>query len=75
MQNQAFDYYAQDLEQKIITRLAEVKGVDISTAMDWYYSSRLAVQISRNLHDIAFLDNKYLVRDLLENEPELFGNN
>ena len=73
MPNQAFDYYAQELERKIILRLAEVKDVDISTAMDWYYRSQLAVQISRNINDIAYLDSKYLVRDLIENEPELFA--
>ncbi|MBO7685693.1 MAG: hypothetical protein J6V72_04880 [Kiritimatiellae bacterium] len=72
MPNPAFDYYTQELEQKIIHRLAQVKGVDLSTAMDWYYRSQLAVQISRNLNDIAYLDSKYLVRDLIENEPELF---
>ena len=53
MPNPAFDYYAQELERKIILRLAEVKDVDISTAMDWYYRSQLAVQISQNINDIA----------------------
>ena len=64
--------YAQELERKIILHLAKVKGVDISTAMDWYYRSRLSDQISQNLNDIAYLDSKYLARDLIENEPELF---
>ena len=73
MPNPAFDYYAQELERKIILRLAELKGVDISTAMDWYYRSRLADQISRNQDDIAYLDSKYLAKDLIENEPELFS--
>ena len=72
MSSPAFDYYSQKLEQRIILRLAEEKGVDISTAMDWYYRSRLADQVSRNLNDIAYLDSKYLVRDLITNEPELF---
>jgi len=72
MPDQAFDYYLQELEQRIILRLAEVKGVDISTALDWYYRSRLADEVSRNLNDIAYLDSKYLVNDLIENEPELF---
>jgi hypothetical protein len=49
-----------------------MKGVDVSVAMDWYYRSRLADQISRNEYDMAFLDSKYLARDLMENEPELF---
>ena len=72
MANPAFDYYTQELERKIILHLAEAKGVDLSVAMDWYYRSRLADQISRNLNDIAYLDSKYLARDLIENEPELF---
>ncbi len=72
MPDQSFDYYLQELEQRIILRLAEVKGVDISTALDWYYRSRLADEVSRNLNDIAYLDSKYLVNDLIENEPELF---
>jgi hypothetical protein len=72
MSNPAFDYYSQKLEQRIILRLAEEKGVDVSKAMDWYYRSRLADQVSRNLNDIAYLDSKYLVRDLIANEPELF---
>ncbi len=74
MKNPAFDYYAQELEQKIILHLAEIKGVDLSTAMDWYYRSRLSNQISRNLNDVAYLDSKYLARDLIENEPEIFQN-
>ena len=73
MPDTAFDYYAQELERKIILRLAELKGVDISTAMDWYYRSRLADQVARNQDDIAFLDSKYLANDLIENEPELFS--
>lgn len=73
MSDTAFDYYAQRLEQSIIIHLAEMKGVDLSVAMDWYYRSRLADQISRNEYDIAFLDSKYLARDLIENEPEIFG--
>jgi hypothetical protein len=72
MSDVAFDYYAQRLEQKIIIHLAAMKGVDVSVAMDWYYRSRLADQISRNEYDMAFLDSKYLARDLMENEPELF---
>ena len=73
MSKPAFDYYLQELEQKIILHLAEAKGVDLSTAMDWYYRSRLADQITQNDFDIAFLDSKYLARDLVENEPELFN--
>lgn len=73
MSKPAFDYYLQELEQKIILHLAEMKGVDLSTAMDWYYRSRLADQITQNDFDMAFLDSKYLARDLVANEPELFN--
>ena len=73
MSRPGFDYYLQELEQKIILHLAEMKGVDLSSAMDWYYRSRLADQIAQNDFDMAFLDSKYLARDLVENEPELFS--
>ena len=73
MENPAFDYYLQELEQRIILQLAKVKGIDISEAMDCYYRSRMAKQVSENLHDMAYLDSKYLARDLIENEPELFA--
>ncbi len=41
--------------------------------MDVYYHSRLAKQIEQGAYGIENMDYKYLVQDLLENEPELFS--
>lgn len=64
--------YKQNLEEDIIRFLAESKNIDIRTAMDIYYKSRLSVQIEEGAYGIENLDYKYLVEDLIENETELF---
>jgi hypothetical protein len=40
--------------------------------MDIYYHSRLAEQIEEGKYGIENMDYKYLVQDLIENEPYLF---
>ena len=40
--------------------------------MDIYYHSRLAEEIEQGTYGIENMDYKYLVQDLIENEPELF---
>ena len=65
--------YKEMLEEKIIKRLAEVKGLPLREAMDIYYKSKLSQQIYEGTYGIENLDHKYLVNDLIENEPELFG--
>ena len=50
-----------------------MKGLSLAAAMDAYYRSRLATQIANGLYGIENLDYKYLVEDLVENEPELFA--
>ena len=40
--------------------------------MDIYYQSILSQQIDQGLCGIEKMDYKYLVMDLIENEPELF---
>ncbi len=73
MENQEIDrIYKQNLEQDIITYLAEVCSLDIREAFDIYYSSKLSELIEEGAYGIENLDYKYLVNDLLENEPELF---
>ncbi len=67
------DSYKERLEERIISRLADVAGMPLERAMDVYYRSRLARQIAEGLYGIENLDYKYLVDDLIENEPELFG--
>ena len=71
--NVTIDIYKERLEERIIAYLAQIKGVPIEQAMDAYYRSRLAGQISRGLYGIENMDYKYLAEDLVENEPELFA--
>lgn len=65
-------FYKQNLEESMIEYLAEIKGLDLRQAMDIYYCSSLAVQIERGKYGIENMDYKYLVQDLVENEPYLF---
>lgn len=37
-----------------------------------YYTSKLSEQIEKGIYGIENVDYKYLVQDLIENEPELF---
>ena len=64
--------YKELLEEKIINHLAEVKGIPIRQAMDIYYKSNLSQQINDGRFGIENMDYRYLVQDLIENEPELF---
>lgn len=64
--------YKQNLERDIITYLAEVCLIELRKAFDIYYSSKLSEQIEQGLYGIENMDYKYLVQDLIENEPELF---
>ena len=66
--------YRQKLEEDVISRLAEMKNITLDRAMDIYYRSRLAGQISEGLYGIEYLSPEYLAQDLVENEPELFAN-
>lgn len=70
--NPQIDFYHEELDERIIVRLAEVKSLSLDKAMDIYYRSRLSEQISQGRYGIDNLDYKYLVNDLIENEPELF---
>ena len=67
------DSYKERLEERIISRLAEEACISLERAIDVYYRSRLARQIAEGLYGIENLDYKYLVDDLIENEPELLG--
>jgi len=66
------DIYITFLEENIIKRLAEIKGIDNRIAMEKYYKSKLCQQISSGKYGIEYMDYKYLVNDLIENEPDLF---
>ena len=71
--NVTIDTYKERLDERIISYLSEWKGLAPEQAMDVYYRSRLADQISKGLYGIENLDYKYLAEDLVENEPELFA--
>lgn len=64
--------YKQNLENRIIQYLSEIKKIDLRQAADIYYHSRLAEQISQGKYGIENMDFKYLVQDMIENESEIF---
>lgn len=64
--------YHKELEEEMIARLADEKGLSLDQAMDVFYRSRLARQISDGLYGIQYLSASYLVSDLIANEPDLF---
>ena len=64
--------YKQNLEESMIEYLAEQKSLTMEEAMDIYYHSQLADQIEKGSYGIENMDYKYLVHDLIVNEPELF---
>lgn len=66
------DEYKRNLDESIIAYLSETKKIELRVSMDIYYRSRLAGQIADGIYGIENLDCKYLVHDLIENEPELF---
>lgn len=70
--NKLTEIYKQNLENDIILYLAKIKNIEIRKAFDIYYSSRLAIMIEEGAYGIDNMDAKYLVEDLIENEPELF---
>ena len=65
-------FYKQNLENDIISILAEIKQIELRKAFDIYYSSKLSNQISDGSYGIENMDARYLAEDLIENEPELF---
>ena len=72
MKKSAVDRYRQNLSIAIIGELSRMKKVDLRTATDIYYRSRLCDQIAIGLYGIDNMDYRYLAEDLMENEPELF---
>jgi hypothetical protein len=69
------DTHKRLLEGEIIELLAEKCGVSLGAAMDAFYSSKLAEEITAGAYGIQYLDARYLVEDLLENENVAFAVN
>ena len=67
------DLYITFLEEDIIKEIAKLKGTDNRTAMELFYVSKLCRQISSGEYGIEYMDYKYLVIDLINNEPELLA--
>lgn len=63
--------YKEMLDEKIIAHLSAVRNIPLRSAMDIYYKSKLAQQIYDGCYGIENMDYRYLVEDLIENEPEL----
>ncbi|HBB13124.1 MAG TPA: hypothetical protein DCZ76_02485 [Treponema sp.] len=62
--------YKERLEEKIISYLAESENLDLPTAMDIYYNSKIADRIAAGEYGIQYLDYKVLVQILVETELE-----
>ncbi len=65
-------FYQENLEERIIQYLSQVKEIPLSKAMDIYYHSKLANRIHKGEEGIQYLDYKVLVEILHRTEPELF---
>ncbi len=63
--------YKERLEEKIISYLAESENLDLPTAMDIYYNSKLADRIAAGEYGIQYLDYKVLVQILAETELQI----
>ena len=66
------EIYKQNLEEDIIDYLSKTKKIDLRKAMDIYYHSKLAEQITQGLYGIENCDYRRLAEDLMENERDLF---
>ena len=64
--------YQENLEERLITYLAEQHSISLDKAMDIYYHSRLAEKIHQGVEGVQYLDYKVLADILLETETELF---
>ena len=63
--------YQENLEERIISYLSDVKGISLERAMQLYYNSKLADKIHRGEYGVQYLDYKVLVQILLETESIL----
>ncbi len=63
--------YKENLEERIISYLAERKNTSLENAMDLYYNSTLSDQIFEGLEGIQYLDYKVLADILLEKEEKI----
>ena len=65
--------YQENLEERIISYIADKHSLTYENAMAIYYKSKLADKIHLGKEDMQYLDYKVLVRILEETEPEIFA--
>ncbi len=70
--NKLENFYKENLEERIMSYLAEVENISYERSLEIYYGSRLAKKIQEGREGIQYLDYKVLVDILKETEPELF---
>ncbi len=58
--------YKERLEERIISYLAQIKNIDLSKAIDFYYNSRFADKIAQGEYGIQYLDYKILAQLVAE---------
>ena len=58
--------YQENLSERIIAELADIKCISLEKAMNLYYNSRLANMIQLGKYDIQYLDYKVLTQMLCE---------
>ncbi len=65
--------YQENLEERLISFLAEKENLPLEKAMDIYYRSKLADKIHHGVEGIQYLDYQVLTEILCETEKELFS--
>ena len=64
--------YQENLEERLISYIAEENGISFEKAMAIYYGSKLSNKINQGNEGMQYLDYKVLADLLKETEPELF---
>ena len=65
--------YQENLEERIISCLAQQRQITLESAMDIYYHSRLANKINQGAEGIQYLDYQVLTQILCETEKDLLA--
>ena len=73
MDEERLEYiYRERLDERLIAYLAKLNKISLDKAIDIYYHSRLAKNISDGVYGVQYLDYKVLAEILRDTEPELF---
>ncbi len=65
--------YQENLEERIISCLAQQRQITLESAMDIYYRSQLANKINQGAEGIQYLDYQVLTEILCETEKDLLA--